>query len=220
MSRKFEMPSKWAYHEMKVERIDGFLQFSISDFVKRSKDAVSKNGKILDLGCGSGRHSFYFKRQGFDSYASDIDCNKIRNNCMRLGITNIHIREHSFTEIPYPDQFFDAVFCMSTLHHAIINDILKGANEVFRVLKQGGIFVFDFLSCYDNSFGVGEEIEKNTFIGSRDGEEDIPHHYANEGEIEILTKKFSDMQMSKSIYHCKFENKQFTSKTFDVIAVK
>lgn len=78
----------------------------------------------------------------------------------------------------------------------------------------------DFLSVYDDSFGLGQEIEKNTFVGSREGEENVAHHYITDEGIQELTCKFSTVHVNKSVYHFGLHNIQFSEKVFDVTAVK
>lgn len=175
----------------------------------------------MDLGCGSGRHSIYFNKLGFEVYALDLDCSRIRENISKLNLNDINIYEHAFTKLPYPKEFFDIVICTSTIHHAVFSDITKGFNEVFKVLKQGGYFLFDILSKEDSSYGLGEEIESNTFIGSREGEETVPHHYSDENEIKLLIDKFSKATVLKSIYSFKASDGiEYESKVFDVAAIK
>lgn len=113
------------------------------------------------------------------------------------------------------------MICTSTLHHAVISDIKQGINEVCRVLKPNSYFIFDFLSTLDASYGLGTKIEENTFVGSRSGEEDIPHHYTNKNELKALLNNFSFANINKSIYSfCDSKNNQYTSNVFDIIAVK
>lgn len=41
--------------------------------------------------------------------------------------------------IPFPDEFFDAVFCSNALDH--VEDPKKTVEEIHRVLKKGGYFI-------------------------------------------------------------------------------
>ncbi|WP_331000776.1 class I SAM-dependent methyltransferase [Clostridium guangxiense] len=111
--------------------------------------------------------------------------------------------------------------CTSTLHHATLSDIKQGINEICRILKPNRYFVFNFLSTLDPSYGIGTKIEENTFVGSRIGEENIPHHYTDENELEALLNKFSFANINKSIYSFyDSKNNEYTSKVFDILAVK
>lgn len=224
MRNNLTVNNEWIQYELYIENIYGFNQLSISDFIKSSVEQSLSigNKKILDLGCGSGRHAIYLSKCTFDLeiYASDIDCKAIETNTKILNFQSLNISEHSFTNIPYDNEFFDAVICTSTLHHAVLEDIKKVIAEVQRVLKPNGYFIFDILSKNDKSYGLGTEIESNTFLGGRKGEEEIPHHYTNEVELESLLYEFSNVEINKSIYKFIMNQIEYESKCFDVIAIK
>lgn len=223
MENKFKVNNKWKEYEQYIINEYGFKQLSISEFIEKAKDCLLEKGykKVLDLGCGNGKHSIYFSKEGFDVYASDIDCRLINENLRRLDISNVNVREHSFTSIPYENDFFDAVICTSTIHHAIIDDIKKGINEIYRVLRPNGYFIFDIVSKEDKSYGLGIKIEENTFVGSREGEESIPHHYTDEKELKLLLNAFSSVEINKSIYSFSYlKGNIYTSKDFDIVAIK
>lgn len=107
------------------------------------------------------------------------------------------------------------------MHHALLKDIERGIAEIYRVLKPEGCLIFDMLSKEDLSYGLGKAIEENTFIGSREGEEGIPHHYIDVDELEKLLEKFNETSIYKNEYIIENLNrKEYRSKIFDVIAFK
>ena len=64
--------------------------------------------KILDLGCGTGRHSIYLAQQGFDIYAMDISKTGIeilKKNAKTKKLLNIQYKIHDMNKIPYKDNF-------------------------------------------------------------------------------------------------------------------
>ncbi|WP_160672214.1 class I SAM-dependent methyltransferase [Clostridium sp. C8-1-8] len=223
MTNKFKINEEWKQYDQYVTSEYGFNQISISKFIVNMKNHLLKCGykTILDLGCGDGRHSIYFNKEGFEVYASDINCHNIHKHVNALDITNVSICEHSFVDIPYSDGFFDVVICTSTIHHAKVYDIKRAIIEVYRILKPQGYFIFDILSDKDESYGVGVEIENNTFIGSRQGEEGIPHHYTNKRELRALLDLFSNVEVNKSIYKLTdLSGNIYVSKAFEVVAIK
>jgi len=172
--------------------------------------------KILDLGCGTGRHSIYLAQQGFFVYAIDISRTGIeilKKNAKAKNLKNIQYKIYDMTKIPYEDNFFDAIICVFTMGHGLLNDAKKTIDEIFRVSKPKGIVITEFMSVKDKTYGKGKKIEKNTFIGSMVGEEDIPHHYFTKEEIKRLFSKFSKTKISTTTYFNKIE-------AFDVEAIK
>lgn len=103
--------------------------------------------KVLDLGCGSGRHSVYLVKHGFDVYGIDItkfgieiakDWLKKERLKANLKIGDI------YQKLPYPDNFFDAIISTQTLHHARIERIRKLIGEMERILKPAGLIFITF----------------------------------------------------------------------------
>ena len=213
-------------YELIIENIEGERQISLSDIIKNSVNVFIDNNykRILDLGCGKGRNSLFFAQHGFEVFASDIckkSINILKDKISKKGITNIKVHNYNFTDILFEDNYFDAVVCTSVLHHANIKDINTGLKEIHRVLKPNGCLVFDILSIDDDSYGLGEAIEENTFVGSREGEEGIPHHYTDIKELEGLLKDFLKVNIYKNEYFINNLNaKQYSTKVFDVIAYK
>jgi len=89
------------------------------------------------------------------------------------------------------------------------------------VLRRNGYFSFDFLSVEDDSFGIGEEIEENTFVGSREGEDNIPHHYTDVIELNELFNSFREIKIQKNEYHIIIDSeRKIKSRVFDVLTYK
>lgn len=204
----------------------GRVQFEVFPKIREAvKMFKSKNiNKILDLGCGLGVNSIYLAQKGFQICAADI-CEKytniVENKAEKVELKNIECMIFDMKELPFNDKSFDGIICISTLSHGTFDDIRNYINEIYRVLKLKGMLITDILSIEDDSFGIGEQIEKNTFIGGRDGEENIPHHYTNEEEMRELFSRFSEVVVNKSEYIFDLgKDKEFVSKVFDIKAIK
>lgn len=98
--------------------------------------------RVLDLGCGSGRHTVYLAKHGFEVYGLDISKTgiKISNEWLKKEKLRANLKIGSIYEkLPYKDNFFDAIISTQTLHHARIEKIRKLIKEMERVLKAGGL---------------------------------------------------------------------------------
>src|SRR3989338_9808029 len=89
-----------------------------------------KDKVVLDMGCGSGRYSIAIKKLGAKKVIG-IDY----GDGKKLKYDGVEYLKASTLELPFPDNYFDFVFCNGVLHHTV--DTIKGINEMYRVLKPG-----------------------------------------------------------------------------------
>lgn len=75
--------------EMSVD----YLFRSFNDMPKLEKKALQLcKGKVLDVGCGAGSHSFYLQEKDFDVSAIDISANAIKA-CQLRGLKNARVQD-------------------------------------------------------------------------------------------------------------------------------
>ena len=106
--------------------------------------------KILDLGCGTGRHLIFFSKKGFEIFGLDSSPRGIEIAQEWLSEEGIEVEticQRIENKFPYEDNFFDAIISIQVIHHNLMKDIIKTVKEIERVLKKGGcIFItFPFL---------------------------------------------------------------------------
>jgi ubiquinone/menaquinone biosynthesis C-methylase UbiE len=203
----------------------GQVQFEIFPKVKNAVELFKSQDvkDIIDLGCGLGWNTIFLAREGFNIWAGDI-CkgyiDTLRDKTSKMNLKNINCKQLDMKNIPYEDNSFDAVICTSTLNHGTLREIKMIIDEIHRVLKPNGILITDLLSVEDQSFGIGEMIETNTFIGGRKGEEDIPHHYTDENEIMELFKSFKEVYVYRRNYIFDLADSEVMSQVYDIECVK
>lgn len=188
-----------------IYRIQGEVQSEVLQVVKNAAQLFCEKGynKIMDLGCGTGRHTIYLAEHGFTVYATDISETGLeitRAKARSLSIENITFKQHDMADIPFGDNEFDAILCIWTTGHGLFADVKRNVDEMNRVIKPGGMVFVDYVSIDDETYGLGREVEANTFIGSRPGEEDIPHHYSSKDEIYELYSGFSAVKVTDIEY--------------------
>jgi ubiquinone/menaquinone biosynthesis C-methylase UbiE len=102
---------------------------------KKMIDLVGPNGKILDVGCGTG----YFAEKFLSKY--DVMGVDISEEMIRYAQTRMKKAVQGDAQnMPFPDNTFDVVIARSLLHH--LPDPKQGAKEIKRVLKNGGRVIF------------------------------------------------------------------------------
>ena len=220
------MNIKWEQEWDRIYKDQGEVQFDVLPTVRVAADIFKRNDckSIMDLGCGTGRHSIYLAQQGFKVYATDISETGLeitKSKAEKLNLSNIEFKQHDIRDILYDNNTFDGILCVWTTGHGTLEDSRKNINEIYRVLKPNGVVVIDYVSIYDENYGKGKEIEKDTFINNVEGEENIPHHYSNIEELKELYSNFSHVEITPVEYHFfdSYESKH-TIKAFVVISIK
>jgi SAM-dependent methyltransferase len=120
----------------------------IFDFIIPLINNYFKNGKILEIGCGSGIHSALLSSYG------DVSSTELQNTVRWLGegidknrkivfdalaAGPIDFRHNNGLTLPYADNSFDFVFHNSVVEH--VPDVNAFNEEVRRVLKPNGICI-------------------------------------------------------------------------------
>jgi len=136
--------------------------------------------KILDLGCGVGRHTIYFSSIGYDVSALDISEEAVRstNEWLKEEGLEAQVEQGKMTELPYPDNNFDLVIAFNVIYHAYKHDVIKTISEISRVLKPGGFLFLTLLTKDLNIPFYGEGIvDEQTIIKLEEPEKGIPHFF-------------------------------------------
>lgn len=98
---------------------------------------------VLEVGCGGGILSEEIALMGY--ITTGIDPSEESLNCaIRHANENnlkIKYKKGSGERLPFQNNTFDVVFCCDVLEH--VHDLPKVISEISRVLKSGGIFIYD-----------------------------------------------------------------------------
>ena len=119
-----------------------YFQDKLIDHFGNDRDNI----RLLDIGCGGGVLSEEFAHMGYavtgiDTSTASI---KIALDHARTESLSIMYQAGSATEIPFDASSFEVVSCCDVLEH--IPDWLKVISEVRRILKPGGLFLFDTIN--------------------------------------------------------------------------
>lgn len=108
---------------------------------------IDPKGKTaLEVGSGGGILTEEICKMGFVTTGIDPAEESIytaSNHAKAEGLS-ITYEKGTGEQLPYPDQSFDCVFCCDVLEH--VRDLPKVIAEISRVLKPGGVFIYDTLN--------------------------------------------------------------------------
>ena len=103
--------------------------------------------KVLDVGCGEGRHIFGILNEFEDVYCYGLDqdipsldkCKEGLEFFKELDFNGTVFQQGSVYQLPYKENFFDLIICSEVLEH--LEDYHAAIDEIYRVLKPGGKFL-------------------------------------------------------------------------------
>lgn len=107
----------------------------------RNFDRTSASSfRLLDLGCGAGRHSLFWLREGYQATATDIVQSAIDVSSARAEKEGfqLDVQLSGADAIGYPDASFDGLLSFGVLCYLGAAEMKNAFKEIHRVLKPGG----------------------------------------------------------------------------------
>ena len=128
------------YNEQAASFVEGTRNVDFSALQNEFAALVKKGGRILDLGCGSGRDSKAFIDMGFQVVAVDgsSEICKLATEYIGQQVTCATFREYE------PEGTFDGIWACASLLHLERNEMKEIMMKYASVLKEEGVFYVSF----------------------------------------------------------------------------
>ncbi|OPY32475.1 MAG: tellurite resistance protein TehB [Methanomassiliicoccales archaeon PtaU1.Bin124] len=172
---------------------------------------------VVELGCGQGRDTWYFARNGLFVTAMDYSeagiC-QLRDRANDMNLGNIKGQVHDVRDgLPFQDNSIDAIYSHMLMCMELSDEELQSImDECFRVLRPGGLKIFSVRNDHDPHYGKFDAAGKDMW---RNPMGFVVHFFTKE-QIESLAKGWE-------IVHIKeFEDRSppFTKKLYEVVLRK
>ena len=112
--------------------------FSLIDAYLLTNKAVT----LTDIGCGSGRYMIDVCRRNLNYLGIDSSIVMLQHAANLSSKTRLCQAE--IIRLPFKSETSDIVICMGLLQHLLQETFMRAVEEIGRVVKPGGLFVFDF----------------------------------------------------------------------------
>ena len=119
---------------------------SPSNWIKNNLKDPINDLTLLDIACGSGRHSVYAASKGYKVFSLDISKEKILNLVSNKSICPIQFDIEVPNAWPFINKAFDAVIVSNYLYRPIFQNMINS-------IKLGGILLYETFSIENSIFG-------------------------------------------------------------------
>lgn len=171
---KDELYKKYArYYDLFYEKKDYPKEASFIDEILKKH----KCRKVIDVGCGTGRHAIPLAKKGYAIMGVDVSKEMLkiaRENAERENV-RVDFRTADMRNLNFRAKF-DAVLCLfdTILYNATNEEIFSTIKSFNRTLKKGGVLILDFRSFLD---AWGEELKKEVKSKKKIGERTFAQTY-------------------------------------------
>ncbi|MDO6589950.1 class I SAM-dependent methyltransferase [Loktanella sp. D2R18] len=164
---------------------------------------LSPGSRVLDLGCGVGRHALMYAAQGHNVTALDAAADglaELSREAEAAGLC-VDARLGKMDALPFDDGAFDHVLSFNVIYHSDEEILIRTIAEVRRVLRPGGTYqgtmlTLQGLALTHAKLSGGREISRNTWVFDDDeGDKRHPHHFCGTADLMHLFQGFEILRV-------------------------
>lgn len=220
MKTNHEMNKPLEYNGAYYEEIGDFLKENYLEYVftKGTEQEVGflvkalnipKKSRILDIGCGPGRHSLELARHGYHAVGVDISAEFIKyasqvaeNEKLQAHFLVADARELHFK------QEFDGAICLCEGAFGLVGDIDDHRNvlkNVYHALRPNSLFVLTVINALHVARNVTADSEFDIYTCTKVDEETIKSPEGNTKDVKLYTTAFTYRELKMLLESAGFE---------------
>lgn len=182
-------------HEEVIRFVSKYIRKRIGLYEFKDIYSFKDAPKLLDLGCGIGRHIIYAFDMGIEAYGIDLSHTAVEVALEWAKQKNINnpferIKQGDICNLPWPDSFYNFAISHGVLDSMTFENAKHAIKEVARVMVKDGLFYCDLISGDDSLHSreyAGEE-----FV-TTDHEYGTIQSYFNNAKINTLFGSLFDI---------------------------
>ena len=194
----------WNWQIVKDEKEEFWKNPSVESYYLLNRWKSQNKKYFLDLGCGLGRHSILFGKNGFNVSCFDISEEAINRTREWAKKENLELdyKIGDMLKLPYNNEQFDCIYCRNVISHTDTEGVRQIIKEIDRVMKYDG-------ECYltlgsKDTWGFKQEswplIDENTKLRMEEGPEyKVPHFFADYNLAKELFSNFKIINIHQEI---------------------
>jgi len=187
----------WAFHRGNksfevIEREDGYIDVTnpklyfteFEDWMPDEKRAIEHaKGRVLDVGCGAGRHALYLQKKGLKVLGIDKSPLAVKMSRLR-GVKKVKVMP--IERINFKPNSFDTIIMMGNNFalFGALKKARKSLREFHRIASKDGVIIASAVDVYPPTRDVPEHLEYFSFNRKRG-------RMAGQWRIRIRFRKFA-----------------------------
>ena len=138
-------------YSQKTKDISPTIQ--IEKFVK-----LLKGKSVLDIGCATGRDTIILHNKGL--HVIGVDLSESMINIAKQSYPHIDFHVMDLLQLDFNPEMFDGVYCNATFLHIKRKDSKKAFDNIYNILKKGGIFFVSIKGGNNEEIIIDSRYEK------------------------------------------------------------
>ena len=141
------------------------------------KSKLPLKPKVLEVGIFAGNNARMLKEKNFEVFGSEVNSEMVdmsKHFLQTLNLSDVEVRKGSNESLDFPDNYFDLLISINTLHYSSGIGTERALAEFARVVKPGGFAIIETPSeehfIPKKCLRIGECQWKWQAGGFRDGE--------------------------------------------------
>ncbi len=122
-------------------------RFQFMKLIDEQTANLSKDSRILDIGCGTGDLLSKLQKKGFVNLVGIEPAANMRTIAQN-NLGEEVVVDGSAVMLPFEDNSFDFITAIEVLRYLAPEDNLQAFKEIYRVLKPGGMFLGTFVNLW------------------------------------------------------------------------
>jgi SAM-dependent methyltransferase len=171
----------------------------IADFATQ----LAPGSRVLDLGCGIGRHALMYAALGHKVTALDAAPDGLAELSRKAQAASLPVETclGKMDSLPFDDGAFDHVLAFNVIYHGDEDTLRRTIEEIRRVLRPSGTYQSTMLTLRGLALTHaklpgGREISRNTWVfDDDDGDKRHPHHFCGTADLMRLFGGFGILRV-------------------------
>ena len=186
---------KWNFKKITKEELSLWLNPCKDSFYLIHRWKNNEFKKVLDLGCGLGRHAILFAQSDFKVLAIDTSAEVINYLEAKSKEMNLEIdcTVGSADMLQLEDASVDAIMLKSVIMYNKKSEVESIFKELYRVLKPGGEAYVTLPSKCSAEFKNTKSViydRENILIEDKETKQVVYKYFADEQSVNRLVQKF------------------------------